>query len=144
MTDVEYSGSCHCGAIGFDFATGIAPANWSVRACQCRFCRMHNTLSTSDPGGQLRFYADDPTRISRYRFSMQTADFLLCRHCGVYIGAVIATRTGSFGIINTRALATVPPDIADALPVSYANEDLGGRTSRRESRWTPVTGLPWI
>jgi len=143
MTDVQYSGGCHCAALGFHYWTSIGPADWSVRACQCRFCRMHNALSTSDPAGRLQFFADDPTRVVRYRFAMHTTDFLLCSRCGGYIGAVIETDSGSYGIINTRTLAAIPQDIADDVAVSYEKEDSSGRVSRRESRWTPVSGLPW-
>ena len=84
-----------------------------------------------------------PERLQRYRFALQTADFLLCKQCGVYLGAVIETDQGRFGIINTHARAEQPSDIAAVQPISYDGEDTGGRVSRREERWTPVTGVPW-
>lgn len=143
MPVAEYSGGCHCGAIGFRYTTGVTPADWSIRACQCRFCRMHDALSTSDPSGELRFIADDPMALSRYRFSLRTADFLLCCRCGVYIGAAIDTDDRRFGIINTRALEVQPVPVAAAAPISYAAEDTPARVSRREERWTPVTAVPW-
>lgn len=142
MTDTEYRGGCHCDAIGFQFRTTIAPADWSIRACQCRFCRLHDALSTSDPGGTLEFFAAQPELLQRYRFALQTADFLLCHNCGVYIGAIIATAKGRFGIINTHALSEQPADIAAVQPISYDGENTGGRVSRREDRWTPVTSVP--
>ena len=143
MTPATYDGGCHCGAIGFRYTTALAPPQWSIRACQCRFCRLHDALSSSDPGGSLEFIADNAGHLQRYRFALQTADFLLCGRCGVYVGAVIETASGRFGIINTHALATQPPDIARVAPISYDGEDTGGRVSRREERWTPVTGVPW-
>ena len=143
MGSTAYDGGCHCGAIGFQLRTEKAPADWSIRACQCRFCRLHDALSTSDPSGQLEFSAKRPELLQRYRFALKTADFLLCRDCGVYIGAVIETDEGRFGIVNTHALASEPEDIADVEPISYDGEDTGGRVSRREERWTPVTGVPW-
>ena len=138
MTETSYAGHCHCGAIGFEYATSLAPADWSVRACQCRFCRMHDALSTSDPGGRLTFVVDDPDQLQRYRFALRTADFLVCRHCGVYIGAVINADGTRYGIINTHALAAPPPDMAPVGAISYDDEDTDGRISRREQRWTPV------
>ena len=143
MGGSAYDGGCHCGAIGFRYLTRNAPADWSIRACQCRFCRLHDALSTSDPGGQIEFFAPRPEHLQRYRFALQTADFLLCRECGVYIGAVIETDEGRFGIVNTHALATQPGDLAAVEPISYDGEDAGGRVSRREERWTPVAGVPW-
>ena len=103
----EYQGSCHCGAIGYRYRTPIAPDQWSIRACQCRFCRAHDALSASDPNGFIEFTVADPKQLNRYRFGLKTADFLLCRECGVYIGALIETENGQFGIINTHALLPV-------------------------------------
>ena len=143
MGSTAYEGGCHCGAIGFRFQTQIAPGDWSIRACQCRFCRLHDALSTSDPAGQLDFVAAQPEFLQRYRFALRTADFLLCRECGVYIGAVIEAEASRFGIVNTHALARQPEVLAAVEPISYDGEDTGGRVSRREERWTPVVGVPW-
>ena len=138
MTEFHFTGHCHCRAIGFDYVTSRAPPDWSVRACQCRFCRMHDALSTSDPAGRLAFVHADPNQLQRYRFALQTADFLLCRRCGVYIGALIESDGASYGIVNTHALDAAPPDMAAVGAISYDGEDVGGRVSRRVERWTPV------
>ena len=133
-----YTGSCHCGAIGFQFRTAIAAARWSIRACQCAFCRAHAALSCSDPAGRLAFAEHERGALVRYRFGLKTADFLLCSRCGVYVGAVIDTPEGRFGIFNTRALRDPPPDLPDAKPMVYDGEDAAARTARREQRWTPL------
>lgn len=138
----DFNGQCYCGAIGFTYSTRKPPPEWSIRACQCRFCRAHDALSTSDPHGRLRFETPQPRHLQRYRFAMKTADFLLCRNCGVYVGAVISTPTGAYGIINTHALLPVPDDIAAVQPISYDKEDQHGRIARREERWTPVDAVP--
>lgn len=138
----HYVGRCHCGAIGFDYKTAVAPCDWAVRACQCRFCRAHGALSTSDPGGELNFIGPKSGHLRRYRFATRSADFLFCGNCGAYIGAVIGSGAGHYGIVNVRALATVPGDLGDAIPVSYDSERKQARISRRESRWTPVAAMP--
>ena len=138
----DHPGQCFCGSIGYEYQTAIAASDWSIRACQCAFCRAHHALSTSDPAGTLRFHAANPDNLQRYRFAMRTADFLLCRECGVYIGAVIETDLGRFGIINTHSLKVTPADIAAVKPITYDSEDKHGRVGRREVRWTPVTGVP--
>jgi len=135
----EYPGCCHCGAIGFHYRTDLAPEDWSIRACQCTFCRAHDALSASDPSGSLEFTAKDSERLNRYRFGLKTADFLLCRECGVYIGALIDTEQGQYGIINTHALSRKPENLASIEAMSYDSEDVAGRVSRRELRWTPAT-----
>lgn len=137
-----YEGGCHCRALRYQLKTRREPLDWSIRACQCRFCRMHDALSSSDPEGCLKFRADAGT-LQRYRFALQTADFLLCRVCGVYVGAVIETPSAAFGIINTHTLDDTFSDLAAVEPISYDNEDQGGRVNRRAERWTPVATLPW-
>lgn len=139
----SYAGQCFCGSIGYDYRTAITPTDWSIRACQCAFCRAHDALSTSDVAGTLHFHATNPENLQRYRFAMRTADFLLCRECGVYIGAVIESDQGRFGIINTHSLGETPADIAEVAPITYDSEDKQGRVGRRETRWTPVTVVPW-
>lgn len=138
-----HKGSCHCGAIGYEYRCDTPPADWAIRACQCRFCRAHHALSASEPGAELAFHADHPAALTRYRFALGTADFLLCSRCGVYIGAVLQSDEGDFGIINTLALVDAPADLAEPQPISYDGEDTGGRVSRRTERWTRVTALPW-
>jgi len=134
----EFRGSCHCGAIGYRYRTDVAPEQWSIRACQCSFCCAHDALSTSDPSGSVEFTVVDPQLLNRYRFGLRTADFLLCRKCGVYIGALIETENGQFGIINTHALLQTPEALAATQSMRYDTEDVGGRVSRREERWTPA------
>jgi hypothetical protein len=139
---IDCTGSCHCGAIGFTYRTSIKPEQWSIRACQCSFCRAHDALSTSDPDGQIAFVAARPELLQKYRFGLKTADFLLCRACGVYVGAVIETPGGAFGIVNVHALQEAPANLAATAPISYDDENVDGRVSRREDRWTPVTAIP--
>lgn len=143
MTERSYTGSCHCGSISYVYSTALPPEDWSIRACQCAFCRAHDALSTSDPQGRIVFSATDSSLLQRYRFALRTADFLLCRNCGVYIGAVIEADSGRYGIINTHSLTPVPANIAAIAPISYDGEDSSGRVSRREERWTPVSDVPW-
>jgi hypothetical protein len=105
---------------------------------------MHDALSTSDADGELCFDCNDTDALQRYRFALATADFLLCRKCGVYVGAVIEVDGSHFGIINTHALEELPDDIAEVGAVSYDGEDVAGRVGRRAERWTPVTGQPTL
>ena len=134
----SFGGSCHCGAVDFAFHTGLPAARWSVRACQCRFCRAHGALTTSDPLGRLAFHTHQAELLHRYRFGLKTADFLLCSRCGVYVGAQIETAGGAFGIINTLVMTPIPADLAAATPAEYGSETSSDRVARRERRWTPL------
>ena len=136
-----FEGGCHCGALGFSFQTALPLTEWSVRACQCGFCRAHAALTTSDPSGRLAFHVRQSEALQRYRFGLMTADFLLCRCCGIYLGAQIATAHGAFGIINTLALTRQPESLPGAAKADYASESTSARVARRERRWTPLAGL---
>jgi hypothetical protein len=76
--------------------------------------------------------------LERYRFSLKTADFLLCKRCGVYVGAQIETSHGAFGIINTLTIMPVPEGLPVAALADYSSERSNERVERREKRWTPL------
>ncbi|HVY05416.1 MAG TPA: hypothetical protein VHB46_05520 [Burkholderiales bacterium] len=76
-------GRCHCGAVGFELRMPAPPSRWTVRACQCRFCRTHGARTTSDPGGSVGFSIADEARLNRYRFASRSADFLVCTAPGL-------------------------------------------------------------
>jgi hypothetical protein len=135
---IEYLASCHCGALEARYRTAVPVAAWSVRACQCAFCRAHGALSASDPAGTLAFSARDLGRVHRYRFGTRTAEFLMCRECGVYVGARFETSQGRFGILNTRTLRPIPEGLPEPAPMNYGDEHAERRQERREARWTPL------
>jgi hypothetical protein len=136
-----FEGGCHCGALGFSFQTALPVTRWSVRACRCGFCRAHGARTTSDPSGRLAFHLNEGEALRRYRFGLKTADFLLCRVCGIYLGAQIATANGAFGIINTLALMPLPAGLPVAAQADYGSESASDRIARRERRWTPLARL---
>jgi hypothetical protein len=131
-----YLGACHCEAIGFAYETAVVPEAWLLRACMCRFCRSHGAATTSDRHGALELLCRDPEQLIRYRFGLLTADFWLCRGCGVYLGA--ATNDGRAGIINTNALIDRTAQLAQPYPMSYDGETVTARAARRQQRWTPI------
>jgi hypothetical protein len=133
-----YSGACHCGAIGYTYRSGQDSSAWNVRACQCGFCRAHHALTTSSPAASIEFTVRESRLLNRYRFAQRTADFLVCRQCGVYIGALIETARGSFGIININALRPMPAGLPAPAAMEYGAESREQRIARREQRWSPV------
>lgn len=136
-----FAGSCHCGALSFDYQTALPPERWSVRACQCGFCRNHAAATTSDPSGRLSFRVSETASLQHYRFGLRTADFLVCRRCGAYLGAQIQTARGSFGIINTLALTPPEVELPPAVVADYGSESATQRVARRERKWTPLERL---
>lgn len=132
-----FEGYCHCGAIGFTFRTSKPPARWTVRACQCSFCRAHGARTVSDPTGSVTFRFLDLAKLRRYRFGTKSSDFLVCGDCGVYLAALITSGGGQFATLNINAIRG-PLDVPEAMPISYEGESVEQRLSRRTQRWTPV------
>jgi hypothetical protein len=139
VTTQRYEGACHCGVLSYRYDTVLATASWPVRSCQCSFCRLHAALTTSDRAGTLSFSAADLSDLQRYRFGARSADFLICRRCGAYLGATIRTGAASrSGLVNLRTLCPMPGDLGAAVPMNYDGESPAQRMARRESRWTPL------
>src|SRR5580704_7696264 len=104
----NFEGGCHCGTLGFVFQTALPATEWAVRACQCRFCRLHGALTTSDSGGRLTFTVGDVDLLERYRFGLRTADFLVCRRCGVYVGALLEDGGKGWFTVNVNTFRERP------------------------------------
>lgn len=132
-------GGCHCGNLEVELELRVRPEEAEVRACGCSFCRAHGSRNVTDPGGRVLLRAREPTELSRYRFGQRTADFLVCRRCGVYVGAVMAAPDGRlYATINVNALAERARFTREAAKVSYDAEGPAGRVDRRASHWTPA------
>src|SRR5687768_12304124 len=132
-----FEGRCHCGALGFTLRTSKQPEQWTVRACQCTFCRGHGARTTADPDGSVSFRIADPSKLKRYRFGTRSSDFLVCGECGVYVAALISSSRGQFATLNINTIPG-PLGIPEPNPVSYDGESVEQRQARREQRWTPV------
>src|SRR5262245_54009530 len=116
------TGSCHCGNLRVELETKLAPAEFQVRADQCSFCRRHAALSITDPQGHVSFRVADERALSRYRFGLRTADFLICTRCGVYVGAIFVEPDGAWAVVNVNVLDDRAA-FRSAEAVSYDGED---------------------
>ena len=131
-------GSCHCGAITIQLAATLAPANLPVRICGCSFCRRHRPRYTSDPGGFVTIRAGDESDVTRYRFGLGLADFLICRHCGVFVAAYEPGDPGR-AVVNLDVLERADELVAEPSTfTAYDREDAATRTARRARTWTPA------
>jgi hypothetical protein len=92
----------------------------------------------SDPAGQADLRASDWSFVEKYRFGSRTADYLLCRRCGVYIGAVCETPVGLRAVINTRCLDDRSAFVREAIHPDYDGETVNERLARRALNWTPT------
>ena len=135
----EHHGGCHCGNLRLTLRLSQPPHETRLRACGCSFCRANQTRTTSDPNGAVDIWAKDWSQVERYRFGTATADFLICKRCGIYIGAAAETAAGWRSVTNLnslddRALFTNRPT-----PTDHDGETQENRIARRAVNWTPTT-----
>jgi hypothetical protein len=130
-------GGCHCGRVEVSFETALVPAMMEIRACQCSFCRRHGAKTVTDPNGNLTIAAP-ASGLSRYRFGLRTADYILCANCGVYIAAVINDGPEKRATLNAAGLMIEGLCDRPAKPVDLDHEDAAGRRERRHRNWTPT------
>jgi hypothetical protein len=71
-------GSCHCGAVHWEFRGDIPDAT----ICNCTVCRRYGVLWAYDYEGH-GIHVDDPTSaMAAYARGSRTISFNFCRHCG--------------------------------------------------------------
>jgi hypothetical protein len=131
-------GGCHCGNIHVRLRLSKPPQDTPLRACACSFCRAHSTRTLADPAGLFEVSADDLLLVEKYRFGSRTADYVVCRRCGIYIAAVCETSAGTRAVVNInclvdRASFSQVPAVSD-----YDGETTAERLSRRAARWMPA------
>jgi len=132
-------GSCHCGNIEVQLETKTAPRDLRLRACDCTFCRKHGVRSVMDPDGHAIISVGDAAGMSPYQFGLRTAEFLVCRTCGVYAGAVLHEGDSAWAVLNANLLDDQHALPREAQASSYGSEDAQGRITRRKQQWTPAT-----
>ncbi len=141
-----FTGGCHCKNITIAFETNTAPEDFEPRACQCSFCRQHQSRAISDPNGSLRIAVTDPGLLNRYRFGLKSVEFLICRHCGVYVAGFLPDPTDDQAFATLMISALQHRDrFRQPVPKNYDDQDREDRTDRRRRVWTPATltlGLP--
>jgi hypothetical protein len=135
---MEHRGGCHCGNLRLTLRLSEPPEAVRLRSCQCSFCRAHATRTTSDPNGAVEVWAENWSLAESYRFDTGTADFLICRRCGVYIGAFCETEGGARAVINTNALDDRARFAGEPTPYDHEGEGLSERLARRAVNWTPA------
>ena len=91
-------GGCHCGNLTYTFEASKPFEELGLRICTCNFCRKHGQRSASDPNGKIKVSIKDSGKLKRYRFGLNTTDFLICNECGVYIGATLEDKDGKWSI----------------------------------------------
>ncbi|WP_419910686.1 GFA family protein [Hoeflea sp.] len=134
---MEHRGGCHCGNISLTFSTAAVPEHMTPIACQCSFCRKHNVLAVADAAGLLDLRIASDADTNRYRFGLATAEYLICRTCGVYVAA-LTTDPPVRALIVVNCLDDRDRFTAAPIRADYSNETAEQRKARRQRNWTPL------
>lgn len=108
-----------------------------VRVCGCSFCQMHGGAYTSDPEAALAVDIDDRSLLQRYRFGTRTADFCICRRCGVLPFVTSEIHGNTYAVVNVNCFVGVGREALDRTPSDFDGEGVDDRLQRRASRWIP-------
>lgn len=129
----QLAGGCHCGNISVSVELERAPETYAPRACDCEFCRKHGAAWVSDPRGSLTIQIRDEGDTSRYAQGDRVAEMLLCRNCGVLVGALWRGQC-LYGVVNVSVLAARAA-FAEAESASPRTLSTEAKKSRWQSLW---------
>jgi len=127
------AGGCHCGNIRVSVELERAPESYAPRACDCEFCHKHGAAWVSDARGSLTIRIRDERATSRYTQGDRLAEMLLCRNCGVLVGALWRGQC-LYAVVNVSALETRSA-FPDAQPASPRMLSAEAKKSRWQSLW---------
>jgi hypothetical protein len=132
-----YSGACHCHNIEIRLESDKTPSELPLRTDTCSFCAKHHAIYTSDPEGEAHLVVRDASLVERYRFGHKTADFLICKSCGVFMAAYMPDPP--LAVININVLEARADLLKNDLQVVNLDaETTEQRLARRRARWTKV------
>jgi hypothetical protein len=100
----RFGGGCYCGNIHLEVTLPREPSAYRPRACDCDFCQKHGAAYVSDPQGSLVIRTQDERETARYRQGSGLAELLLCRTCGVLVGALYSGEGRLCASVNFKAL----------------------------------------
>jgi hypothetical protein len=129
------NGGCHCGNISFKFDWAPDPTEIPARACGCSFCVKHGGVWTSNPKGSLRIHVKDEAQVSKYAFGTETAEFHICRACGVVPAVTSTIDDHLYAVVSVNAFENVDPAMLRKSPASFDGEDTVNRLARRKRNW---------
>ncbi|RUL76008.1 hypothetical protein EKH80_09815 [Dyella choica] len=137
------TGSCHCGNIAYSLDWAPDPKEIPARACTCTFCTKHGGVWTAYPAGCLKIRVKDPAQVSRYAFGTETADFHICKRCGVVPLVTSSIDGQDYAVVNVNTFENVDASMLQRSSSNLDGENTGDRLARRKRNWIAnVTFLP--
>jgi hypothetical protein len=131
-------GRCHCGNLSYALGWPSASAP-TLRACGCDYCSRHGALWTSHPAAAVTLTILVPELVLPYRFGTASADFLVCRRCGILTLTRCALDDGQRTVVNANTFEDWPLLECPRIATDFDGEDRQQRLARRQRNWSPLT-----
>ena len=130
---IKLTGGCHCGNILMEIGLARPPSEYHPRACDCEFCSKHAASYVSDPQGSLLIRIKDERDCGKYRQGNGIVDCLLCRNCGVLVGALYPDDGRLYATVNSNILDGV--EFGAQVSVSPKKLSANEKTERWRAIW---------
>jgi hypothetical protein len=129
------AGGCHCRNLRLELQWPAEAEPMLARACGCDFCTKHGGAWTSHPAARLMLRITDPATATQYRFGTGTADFHVCRACGVVPAVTCELEGRTYAVVNVNCLESIDPATLECVPADFEGEAVADRLARRQARW---------
>lgn len=134
----KHKGRCHCGDVHVEFETALPDGDIPVRTCGCTFCQRARPIYASDSEGRVTL-RHKPDALHEYRFGHESAAFVSCAKCGIFLGAMTETANGLRCVLNIAG-ANLQSLVRDDTPLmDFDSETPDVRDARRAKNWTPLS-----
>jgi hypothetical protein len=137
MAGEQLHGGCRCGNLRLTLSLTKPAASYTARKCDCSFCTARGSAHVSDPEGRVEVHVREPDQLLLHRFGTGTCDFLICKKCDGYLGAMGDFADGKKAVVNIRCLDD-PGAFPTIAPATFEGESLELRLARRARNWTPA------
>ena len=133
--ETTVNGRCHCGNVSYALEWPTVLTKLPLRRCSCSFCTRHGCIWTSHPDATLVTAVREPERVSHYRQGTGTADFFVCRNCGVVCYSLCEIDGRLYSIVNARTLEGDALQTGRITSINFEGEELADRLARRTRNW---------
>ena len=130
-------GRCHCGNLSYTLHWPQSSAP-TLRACACDYCSRHGALWTSHPDAPVTLTILETAQVLPYRFATASADFLVCRRCGILTLTRCVLDDGERTVVNANTFENLALEYCARVTTNFDGEDRAQRLARRQRNWSPL------
>ena len=131
-------GRCHCGNVELHWQ--LVDHSLVPRCCQCDYCSTRALAWVSKSGTRLRATVHRSALYRTVTHGTQTAQFHECTYCDTTVLASSEVDGDDYAVVNALCVQT-PKGFVPGRAVSFSNETLAHRQSRRKANWCIFDGL---